>query len=233
MSLISRYSHGSYSEEQFQLEKRIIRHALFISISFVILLWLVKIFEFEFNFDFASWGILPLHTTGLRGILTSPFIHANFEHLTANSFPIFILTFSLFFFYRKSAYLIFILIYLLSGSFVWLGGRESLHIGVSGVIYGLAAFLFLSGVISFNIRLLTISLIVSLLYGGLFWGIFPTKPEISWESHLWGGVSGLGLALLFRNSAPYIQAAESDNEDEDSEGEDTFQNNPDQIKDSN
>jgi membrane associated rhomboid family serine protease len=102
-----------------------------------------------------------------------------------------------------------------------------MHIGVSGIIYGLAAFLFLSGIISHNIRLLTISLIVALIYGGMFWGIFPIKPEISWESHLWGGVSGFGLALLFRKSAPAEQLFEEDPEtDEDNDYADGEYNIP-------
>ena len=212
MPLLSRYYQGSYSEEQYELEKRIVRHSLFVSGSFVVVLWLVKLFEFEFQLDFSSWGTLPLTIKGLRGIIFSPLIHGSFEHLIANTIPLFILTFSLFFFYRKSSYTIFILIYLLSGLFVWLGGREALHIGASGVIYGLAGFLFLSGIISFNIRLLTISMVVSLVYGGMFWGIFPTKPEISWESHLWGGISGLGLALFYRKSVPADRADEEDEE---------------------
>jgi membrane associated rhomboid family serine protease len=218
MPLLSRYHPGNYSEEQYQLDKRIVKHALFVSCSFVVVLWVIKFFESEFSLDFSHWGILPGSVTGLRGIIFSPLIHANFEHLIANSLPLIILTFSLFFFYRKSSYTIFVLIYLLSGFFVWLDGREAMHIGASGVIYGLAAFLFLSGIISHNIRLLTISLIVALIYGGMFWGIFPIKPEISWESHLWGGVSGFGLALLFRKSAPPEQLFEEDPEtDEDND----------------
>ena len=231
MPLLSRYYPGSYTEEQYLLEKRIVRHALFVSFSFNVILWLVKIFEIEFNFDFSSWGVLPLTAKGLRGIICSPLIHANFEHLVANTFPLFILTFSLFFFYRKSSYTIFILIYLLSGLFVWLGGREALHIGASGIIYGLAAFLFMSGIISFNIRLLTISMIVSLVYGGLFWGIFPIKPEISWESHLWGGLSGLVLAVLYRKSAPLGKLSEE--EDDESGEEDVIEPEPDPSGDSN
>jgi membrane associated rhomboid family serine protease len=233
VTLISRYYSGGYSEEQYNLEKRIIRYSLFISGLFVVVLWLVKLFEIEFNLDFSNWGILPLSVKGLRGILFSPLIHANLDHLIANTLPIFILTFSLFFFYRKSSYTIFVLIYLLSGLFVWLGGREALHIGASGVIYGLAAFLFLSGIISFNVRLLTISLVVSLVYGGMFWGIFPIKPEISWESHLWGGISGFALAIFFRNSIPYdhIETEEDENDENlpeneiESENDTTVENN--------
>lgn len=215
MPLLLRYYPGNYSEEQYELEKRIVLHSLFISGLFVVILWLVRLFEFEFQLDFSTWGIYPLEAKGLPGIIFSPLIHGSFEHLIANTIPLFVLIFSLFFFYRKSSYTIFVLIYLLSGLFVWLGGREAWHIGASGVIYGLAAFLFLSGIISFNIRLLTISLIVSLVYGGMFWGIFPVKPEVSWESHLWGGVSGLGLALFYRKSIPADRANEEGEEVDD------------------
>lgn len=215
MALLSRYDPGYYSEEQYQLEKRIVRHSLFVSGSFVVILWLVRLFEYEFQLDFSPWGILPLTLKGSWGIIFSPLIHANFEHLAANSFPLFILAFSLFFFYRNSSYIIFILIYLFSGFFVWLFGRDAIHIGASGVIYGLAAFLFMSGIISFNVRLLTVSLIVALIYGGMFWGIFPIKPGISWESHLWGGISGFGLALLFRKTAPPNQHDQEEEEDND------------------
>ena len=215
-SLLSRYHPGSYSEEQFQIEKRILGHSVFVSTLLVIVLWLVKLFEIEFGFDFSIFGILPRELTGLRGIVFSPLIHSNIEHLAANSLPLLVLNFSLFFFYRKSSYAIFLLTYLFSGVFVWIGGREALHIGASGIIYGLAAFLFLSGVISHNIRLLTISLIVIFLYGSMFWGIFPLKPEISWESHLWGGLSGFVLAWLYRKSAPTVDG-ENDDLDDDAE----------------
>jgi membrane associated rhomboid family serine protease len=228
MPLLSRYHPANYTEEQFDLEKRIVRHSLFVSCSFIIVLWLIKLYEIEFNLDFSSWGVLPHSISGLRGIFFSPLIHANLEHLIANTIPLFVLTFTLFFFYRKSSYSIFILIYLFSGFFVWIGGRDALHIGASGVIYGLAAFLFLSGIISFNIRLLTIAMIVSLVYGGMFWGIFPVKPDISWESHLWGGISGLGFAILYRNSAPLNRKEEDDDEDADDFNEPDSGPEPDQ-----
>jgi len=220
MRLLSRYSPANYSQEQYDLDKRIVRHSLFLSSALIVLLWLIKFFETEYELDFSKWGILPLVFKGMRGIIFSPLIHASFEHLAANTLPLFVLTFSLFFFYRKSAYAIFIFIYLLTGCFVWLFGREALHIGASGIIYGLAAFLFLSGILSHNVRLLTISMVVAMIYGYMFWGIFPIKPEISWESHLWGGVTGFGLALLYRKSAPASQEIE-EIEDEGDNSDDT------------
>ncbi len=198
MPLLSRYYPGNSSEEQYLVEKRIAWHSLFISLLLIVGLWLVKLVEFEYGLDLSDWGIRPRDLSGLRGILFSPLVHGSFNHLSANTLPLMVLTFSLFFFYRKSSYLLFFLVYFFSGLFVWMGGRDAIHIGASGVIYGLAAFLFLSGILSRNVGLLTISLMVALVYGGLFWGIFPVKPEISWESHLWGGLSGFGLAIIFR-----------------------------------
>ena len=114
------------------------------------------------------------------------------------------------------------IIYILSGICVWLGGRESWHIGASGIVYGLASFLFFSGVFRRDANLLTIGIIVVFLYGSMFWGIFPLKPEISWESHLWGAVSGLALAFYYRHQGPVRPVASWENEPEelDSDEED-------------
>ena len=217
-SILSRYHPGKYTDEQFSIDKRIFKYAVFASFALVSLIWLIKLFELEYGYDFSDWGVVPLTFKGLKGVVISPLIHKDINHLIANSFPLIILSFSLFFFYRKYAYPIFVLIYLFTGLLVWFGGREATHIGASGVIYGLAAFLFVSGVISYNTRLLTISLIVTLLYGSMIWGILPLKAEVSWESHLWGGISGAVLAFLFRNSAPGNQTEEVNAEEEDNNG---------------
>ena len=81
---------------------------------------------------------------------------------------------------------------------MWLAGRPSWHIGASGVVYALAAFHFTSGVIRNDLRLLVLSVVVVFLYGGMVWGVLPLKPEVSWESHLWGAVSGILLAIYYR-----------------------------------
>lgn len=219
MSFFTRYYPGPYSADQQEVDKKVGRHAVFVSSALVVGLWLIKLVEAEFGLDFTGWGILPRSWSHLPGILTSPLVHGGFGHLAANSAPVFVLTFSLFFFYRSSSYAILLLTWVFSGFLVWIGGREALHIGVSGIIYGLAAFLFLSGVLSRNTGLLTISLIVALLYGSLFWGIFPLKPEISWESHLWGGISGFVLAYLYRRKAPAYQWNEEIEEEPDDDGE--------------
>lgn len=197
MKIFNYYPHDTSLDDK-ELEKKIFRHSLLFSLSFVMLLWLVKLVEITFNLSFVQGGIYPLHIKGLPGILFSPFIHSGYSHLISNSVPFFILLFTLIYFYRKYAYRIFILIFLMSGLCVWLAGREAWHIGASGVVYGLAAFHFTSGVIRNDIRLLTLSVVVVFLYGSMVWGMMPIDPKISWESHLWGAASGVILAVYYR-----------------------------------
>lgn len=217
-------------------EKKIFKWSLLFPLVIVGCFWLVKVIEDVYDFDFAEYGILPLHIEGLKGIFLSPFIHGSYDHLISNSVPFLILAFALFYFYRYLAYRILFLIYLLSGICVWFGGRESYHIGASGIVYGLASFLFFSGVLRKDANLLTIGIIVIFLYGSMFWGIFPLKPEISWESHLWGALSGLILAWYYRHQGPVRHKAswenEPDEEDEDTEDiqEETNSSKEDQDK---
>lgn len=198
MRIFNYYPDNSPVHDQ-ELEKKIFRHSLLFSAFWILLFWIVILIETIFRTDLHQWGIYPLQIKGLPGILTSPFIHSGYGHLVSNSVPFFILLLALIYFYRNISYRIFFLIYFLSGLSVWLGGRPAWHIGASGVVYGMAAFHFVSGIIRNDIRLLTISVIVVFLYGGMIWGIFPIKPGISWESHLWGGISGVLLAFYYRN----------------------------------
>ncbi len=203
-----------------EVEKKIFRHSMVFPTLFVVAFWLVYLFETVMELDFARFGILPLQLEGLKGIIFSPFIHGSFKHIAANSVPFFILSFALFYFYRNLAYRIFILIYFLSGVCVWLGGREAWHIGASGIIYGLGAFLFFSGIFRNDVKLLTIAIIVVFLYGGMFWGIFPIEPTISWESHLWGSVSGFFLSIYYRHQGPQRTHFEWENEPDEDDTDD-------------
>nr|WP_321357503.1 rhomboid family intramembrane serine protease [uncultured Draconibacterium sp.] len=181
-----------------EMEKKIFFHSLLFPALFVLLLWIVKIIELTAGLSFVKFGIFPRHINGLQGILFSPFIHSDFSHLISNSLPFFILGFMLIYFYRRISYRIFFLLYILSGISTWFMGREAWHIGASGVVYALAAFHFVSGIIRSDVRLLTLSAIVVFLYGGLVWGLLPIRPEISWEGHLSGAIFGVLLAFYYR-----------------------------------
>ena len=103
----------------------------------------------------------------------------------------------------------------LTGILVWLIARPSYHIGASGLVYSFAAFLFASGIIRRNINLLAISMLVIFLYGSMVWGIFPYRPDMSWESHLMGLTIGVILAISYRHEGPGPTKFISDMEDDD------------------
>jgi membrane associated rhomboid family serine protease len=170
---------------------------------FVFFMWLVKIIEVVFEIDLSGFGIYPLTLQGLPGILFSPFIHADFTHLFNNSVPLFFLSLALFYFYSEVALRVFIWTYFLTGLLVWVAGREAWHIGASGVVYGLASFLFFSGIIRRYFRLIALSLLIVFLYGSMVWGLFPgVYKNVSWESHMLGFFSGVVLAVWYRNQGP-------------------------------
>ncbi len=185
----------------------------------ILTLWLIKLIEVGFQTSFSDYGLLPQSFTGLRGILFSPFLHADWKHLSANSVPLFLLSAGLFYYYGKKARIIFILCWLVTGLWVWIFARDTgTHIGASGVVYALATFHFTSGILRREPRMMAFSLLVVFLYGGLIWGVIPDffpEKNISWESHLLGGLAGIVVAFSFRGEGPQRTIYQWDEEDED------------------
>jgi len=193
-------------------------------------MWSVKVIEEAFDTDLTWLGIYPHKMTGLIGVITAPLVHADFKHLTSNSVPMLILGVGLFYFYRGIAYRVFFLSYFITGFLVWFGAREAYHIGASGVVYGLASFIFFSGIIRRDPKLMAVSLMVIFLYGSMIWGIFPFIPDISWESHLSGGISGFLLTIYFRHLGPQRDSFNWE-DDEDNPEEYEFEKPEEKIKD--
>lgn len=177
--------------------------SFFYPLILVILLWVIRFIDIIFETGLNEYGLRPLQLKGLAGILTSPFLHADYAHLFANSAPLLILGALLFYFYKEIAWQVLIWLVIITGFWVWtFAVRGTVHIGASGVIYGLASFLIFSGIIRRETSLMVITLLVTFLYGGLIWGVFPqffpNKP-ISWESHGMGFLAGIVLAVFYRN----------------------------------
>ena len=168
----------------------------------VSVLWIVFAFDRVYNLDLYRFGVYPREAKGLLGIVVSPFVHAGLEHLVNNSAPILVLGWLLVYFYPKVAGPVSLACWGFSGLWVWLTARENYHIGASGVIYGLAAFLFLSGVLRKLVPLMAVSLLIVFLYGSMVWGVLPLEPRISWESHLSGAIGGLLMAWIYRKVPP-------------------------------
>ena len=160
--------------------------------------WLVFWYQVRIDHSIKSFGIRPQKVEGLMGILTSPFLHGDINHLYNNSIPLFVLSLALFYFYKRIAWKVIVYGILLSGLLTWTIAKSGNHIGASGLIYVLVSFIFFKGIFAKHYRLIALSLMVVFLYGSLIWYVFPIKVGMSWQGHLGGLISGFIFALIFR-----------------------------------
>ncbi|MDC3253170.1 rhomboid family intramembrane serine protease [Crocinitomicaceae bacterium] len=156
--------------------------------------------------EFYRFGVLPGDFGAMKGIAFMPLIHskAGLEHILNNSLPTMVLLAAIVYYYRQVALRVFMISWIGTGFGLWFfaANTNSYHIGMSGVIYAMAGFLFTSGVLRRYRPLQAISLFVAFLYGSMIWGIFPTESHVSWEGHLSGLVVGILLAFYYRKQGP-------------------------------
>lgn len=203
---------NSSEEDKIRIKKILIYTSIFI-----LVIWVVRVTESIFGLEFYTYGIMPKDKGGLLGIFTSPFIHGDFNHLISNTTTLFAIVFILFYSYPKSAKSVFVITYFLTGLAVWLFARTgTYHIGASGLVYGLLSFLFFVGIFRKDAKAIAITLIITFMYGGFIWGIFPTDPKISFESHLAGLLLGLLCAVIFRKKDPIEKKYDWEDEEEES-----------------
>ena len=202
-----------------EIEKKRFYYSLVIPFLLVLLMFLSFVLEKGMSWSFRTAGVFPLRIENIWGIFTMVFVHADWGHLFNNIISFFILSSALYYFYSSLAARILFLSYIFSGLMLWFIGRESWHIGASGVIYALAFFLFVSGILRKYAPLIAISLIVVFLYGNMVWHVFPWQKydPISWEGHLSGAVIGFVLAIIYRKAGPQkpVKVWEEDEEEED------------------
>ena len=143
------------------------------------------------------FGTLPRTFVGLRGIIFSPLLHRDFSHLFSNVAPLGGLLCIMAFSNRHELWPNTAAIWLISGAAVWVFGRPgSIQVGASGLIYGLAAFLIAVGWLHEDAKSALAALLVIFLYGGIVWGLLPSRPGVSWEGHLCGAFAGILVANL-------------------------------------
>jgi membrane associated rhomboid family serine protease len=167
----------------------------------VFLMWLSFSVEFFYNIDLGFLGILPRELKGLPGIFFAPMIHGSLGHLVSNTFPLLFLGTVLYFFYERIGGKVFFNCYFITNALVWLlSPRASYHIGASGLIYGIGAFLILYGLLRQDFMSLVISIVILVIYGSAFlYGVFPSDPRISWEAHLFGALTGMVTAFTLKD----------------------------------
>ena len=172
--------------------------ALKVALWMVGLLWLILIVDNTLGLGLARFGLRPRDIEGLLGILTAPLLHSGADHLFSNTLPLLISLTTILYLYPRAAMRVIPVIWMGSGVLAWFIGRPSLHFGASGFVYGLLAYVFISGILRLDMRSVAVSVMVWFLYGSMIWGVLPIRPNMSWELHLSGAILGVALAIAFR-----------------------------------
>lgn len=165
--------------------------ALVTTLVFLAVLWAVQIINWASGNRLVSLGIHPLDFSRFWGILPAPFIHVNFSHLIANTPAVAVLLFLVALSGQKAVWASTIVTTIVAGIGVFFfGGENTVHVGASILIYGWAVFLAVRGFFTRSIPEVLLGIVVIVVYAGLFWGILPNQPGVSWQGHLFGGVGG-------------------------------------------
>jgi membrane associated rhomboid family serine protease len=164
---------------------------------FVGLLWAAYLLEWVSPVDLRSLGLVPRSLRGLAGIITMPFLHAGLGHLAANTLPLVVLL-GLLSTCQPRPWPIVAAIAAGGGLLLWLLGQPGIHIGASGLVFGLIAFLILSGLLERKPLALAVAVVVAVFYGGtLVAGVLPFGQDgVSWDGHLTSAVAGAATAYV-------------------------------------
>jgi len=172
--------------------------AIKLSAIMVVIIWIVYLFEQLTGFDLSRFGLRPREGAGLLGLFTTPLLHGNLSHVASNSIPLFVGGVAMLFLYPNSSLRALPVIYVGSAALAWVFARPSIHIGASGLVYGMLAFVFVSGILRRDLRSVGVSLMIWFFYGSMLWGVLPVERGMSWELHASGMAMGVVMAFVFR-----------------------------------
>jgi membrane associated rhomboid family serine protease len=188
---------GTALDRTVNLRRRLLRQALVLG-AFVAVLWFLEIIDALFlRGALDGFGIAPRTLTSLPAVLVAPFLHAGFGHLMANTIPFVVLGWMVMWRRTSDLFVVFLASAIASGLGVWLfGGAHTLHLGLSGVIFGFFGFLLARGYYERSAGAIGVALAAFLLYGGILWGVLPLQQGVSWQGHLFGFVGGVVTAYV-------------------------------------
>ncbi len=175
--------------------RRLLRQAVILGLLVAILWWVEIIDAVVLRGALDNFGVQPRTLGGLQAIVMAPWLHAGFGHLLANTVPLIVLGWLVMLRRTTDFFIVALAAALVSGFGIWLfGGPHTIHLGISGVIFGLLGFLLARGYFEHSILSIVLAAMAILLYGGMLWGVLPLQQGVSWQGHLFGFAGGVAIA---------------------------------------
>lgn len=167
------------------------------------ILWLFNVLNWTLLKGWLNqFGIIPRRLRGLLGILFSPLLHGNFNHLLFNTVPLFFLGLFILSMGEQLFYFVTAFIWIVGGTALWIVGRRGNHIGASGLISGYFGYILANAYQQPTFTAIFCAAVAFYYFGGILLSLFPGKAEMSWEGHLIGFLSGI-LAMLMIQAITY------------------------------
>jgi membrane associated rhomboid family serine protease len=160
-------------------------------------MWVAEVVDTLAGHSLDDYGIQPRDAEGLLGIFTSPFLHAGFGHLIANTVPLVLMGLAVARAGAVRVVKVTAVVALVAGVGTWLtapAGSDT--IGASGIVFGFATYLITRFVFTRRILDLALGVVVLAVWGtSLLASLVPT-PGVSWQAHLFGGIGGVVAAAV-------------------------------------
>ncbi|MEO9137599.1 MAG: rhomboid family intramembrane serine protease [Jatrophihabitans sp.] len=174
--------------------------AIIVMVGVAALLWIVQVVNSAHRIN--EHGLQPRHLAGLIGIVTMPFLHADWNHLYSNTLPLILIGWVLLLAGLRTWLVVTALVVLGGGLLTWLvaPGNENI-VGASGLIFGWLGYLLARALFSREVKWVLIAIVVLFFFGTLLFGVLPTAShQVSWQAHACGFAAGVGAAALLHRT---------------------------------
>ena len=179
------------------LRERLVKHLTILG-SLLAVLWGVELVDyFVLGQKLNDFGIRPRTVQGLLYIPLSPFLHGDLSHLAANTLPLLVLGWLVMLRRVSDFVVVSVVSTLIGGLGIWLiGSSDTAHVGCSALIFGYFGYLVSRAYFERSLVSFLLAVVVVIFYGGMIWGVLPSRPEVSWEGHLSGLIGGIASAAI-------------------------------------
>ena len=183
--------------------------ALFVMLAFIAVIWVLQVVNWLDGYGLdQSFGILPHDVGRLPDIIVAPFLHFSWDHIEANSGPLFVFGFlaavrGVWRFLGVTA-----VVALTSGLAVWLfQSSNELTVGASGLIYGYFGYIVVKGIFDRRLLDVLVGAVMALSFAYILVAVLPGTPGVSWLGHLGGLIGGVASGWLLRDTTPHTAGA--------------------------
>jgi membrane associated rhomboid family serine protease len=165
---------------------------------FAALLWIIEIIDQVGNLDLDRFGIRPREVSGLWGVVTAPFLHADYAHMASNTLPVILIGWVVMLSGLRTWAIVTAIIIVLGGFLTWLfGPSDTLIVGASGMVFGWLGYLLARAFFSRRLKWILVAVAVLFFFGTLLFGLFPTlNSDVSWQAHVCGFIAGIAAGGL-------------------------------------